>query len=104
TQKMAKVELSLTKSNAGTLVLTGTLSYHGATTVAGGTLRLGSSLTTISALSAQNDARIELISGGNRIIRTAAVTVSDTARIDLKDNKMIVAAGDIGSWNGTAYT
>jgi autotransporter-associated beta strand protein len=87
----------LTKTGAGTLLLNDDAAYTGATTVNAGKLALGRSLTTSSALNASGGT-IELLVGGDKLMKTAGVSFSGAGKIDLKDNKMIVtgqAAGDI---------
>ncbi len=44
-------------------------------------------------------------SGGNRVVVAQDFTMAATAKLDLKDNKILVKGGTpTGSWNGTAYT
>jgi hypothetical protein len=41
----------------------------------------------------------------SRVIKTPALAVSGSGKIDLHDNKLIVNAADrVGTWNGSAYT
>ena len=92
-----------TKSGAGTLTVASN-TYTGPTAATGGTLALGQSLTTSSAVSASNDATIELSSDGSstRVISTGAVSIGANARIDLKDNKLITTS-PAGTATGGTY-
>jgi autotransporter-associated beta strand protein len=95
----------LAKSGAGTMTLAGENSYTGPTTATGGTLVLGKSLTTSSAVSVQNDAKVEVANDGTylNVVKTPAITIGENARIDLKNNKLITDT-PIGSFTGGAYT
>ncbi len=95
----------ITKINAGKLTLNGVNTYTGPTSATGGTLALGKSLTTSSAVSASNDAVIQLLSDGshNQVIKTGPVSTSGTAKIDLVDNKLITTTA-AGTATGGTYT
>jgi hypothetical protein len=43
-------------------------------------------------------------SGGLTTIKLDSLVMDSTARLDLKDNKVIVTGGNTGSWNGSSYT
>ena len=41
---------------------------------------------------------------GSRVVVTNSLSTSAGGKIDLRDNNLIVRGGDLGSWNGSAYT
>jgi hypothetical protein len=43
-------------------------------------------------------------SGALNTLRATTVSISTDAKLDLTDNKLVVAAGDVGTWNGSGYT
>jgi autotransporter-associated beta strand protein len=94
----------LTKSGAGSVTLNGANTYTGPTSATGGTLVLGLSMTNSSSVSASNDAVIALPSDTTfqKVIKTGAVSVSGTAKIDLSDNKMITT-DSAGTATGATY-
>ena len=93
------------KAGDGTLTLQGTNSWTGVTRVSAGTLVLQGDLTTTSAL-AVSGGTLQLDTGGgsNRVIQTSAISVTGGGKIDLTDNKLVVAGGDVGTWDGSAYS
>jgi hypothetical protein len=96
---------SLLKTGPGTLVLTANNTYTGGTWAIDGTLRLGASLTSSASLTAQGDAKVELAAGGNSVIKTGTLAITDTARVDLADNRLITstaigAADADGNYDG----
>jgi fibronectin-binding autotransporter adhesin len=95
--------LAVTKDGPGTWTLAGPLSYTGATTVNAGTLRLATNLTSSASL-AVNGGKVEVAQGSGKLIRTSNVSASNAGAIDLKDNKLIVAGGNTGSFNGSTYS
>jgi autotransporter-associated beta strand protein len=100
------VTLELAKTGSGTLTLNGSdNNYSGPTTISAGTMRVATNLTTSSAVAITGGA-LELAAGGgsSRVIKTGSVSVTGGGNLDLKDNKLIVAGGDVGSWNGSNYT
>ena len=63
----------------------------------GGNLRFDTGLTV------DLGATGEVVSTDHRALNVAG-TLTVNGRVDLKDNKLVVVAGDLGSWNGSAYT
>lgn len=52
-----------------------------------------------------NNAIVTLAQNGSRVINTNALNLNGaSAKLDLKDNDMVVRSGTIGAWNGTNYT
>jgi len=47
---------------------------------------------------------LKLAAAGNRTLVVDTLTINASGRLDLSDNALIVTAGDIGSWDGAAYT
>jgi hypothetical protein len=84
----------------------GPLSYTGATTVTNGnTMQIMGNLTTSSSVTVNGTSRLELPSDGSflRIIKTGPLSVTDTAKVDLADNKLITTT-PAGTWTGSGYT
>src|SRR5205814_3740736 len=79
---------SLTKAGAGTLTLTNDNTYAGATKVQAGTLVLTKSLTTSASANVSSGATFGLAAGSGAVLRTSAVSIAGTGKIDLSDNKM----------------
>ena len=42
--------------------------------------------------------------GGNRVLTLDSLMIDANGKLDLSDNAIIIRSGDIGSWNGSAYT
>ncbi len=97
---------SVANAGAGTTTLTANNTYAGATIATGGKLALAKSLTSSASVSASNNGIVELSSNGtfNKAIKTGGVSASTGGRINIDDNKLIVTAQGVGTWNGTAYT
>src|SRR5205807_5183368 len=76
----------------------------GATAVNAGTLVLGQSLTHCSSVSIADDATLRLAPGADKMLKTASITAAGSARLDVGDNKAVLTAQAVGSWNGSAYT
>ena len=94
-----------TKKGAGTLTMTAANTYTGPTSVTGGKLVLGKSLTSSSSVSVGNDAVIELASDGsyNKVIKTGEIGIASNASIDLRDNKLLTST-PAGTFDGSTYT
>jgi hypothetical protein len=58
----------------------------------------------VPAVQLSGDARLALTPGGNKHLKVQSLTINGNAKLDVGDNKLIVASGDAGSWNGSAYT
>ncbi|MEO6435626.1 MAG: trypsin-like serine protease, partial [Tepidisphaeraceae bacterium] len=119
--------VTVTKSGAASLTITGAQT-HGANTtllVSAGMLNLnsnaGSGATAnlsieadsavhfgatqnLRALDIASGVTVTLAPGGTNVIKTSSLLVAATAKLDVGDNKLIVAAGDLSTWNGAAYT
>ena len=96
---------ALTKAGPGTLTLTNpNLTYANKTNVYAGKLALATNLTSSSSIYASGTLELSTGGGSNRVIKTQSVaTGNSTGKIDLKDNKLILTAQPVGSWNGSAY-
>jgi autotransporter-associated beta strand protein len=73
---------SFTKMGTGVLTLSGVSSYSGAATVSAGTLQIANSVAS----------------------RIGALSIAGGAKVDLRDNKLIMASTPVGTWDGSAYT
>lgn len=93
---------SLAKNTAGTLTLYGANTYSGATKVTDGSLILANSLLGSTSVSVDNS-KLQSASDGNRMLKTPTVSITNGGQVDLTNNKMIVPAGNIGTWNGSDY-
>ena len=94
--------------NSGVLNLNGFSETVGSLIVAGSgtsTIAKAPGLTMVNGLTVNDTATLQAASDGtfNNVIKTPSVTIGAAARIDLKDNKLIVAGGALGTWTGTAY-
>jgi hypothetical protein len=67
-----------------------------------GTATFSASQRDLASLQVTGSAAIAL--GGQRVIATGTVNVTGGGKLDLADNNLIVRAGDIGHWDGAAYT
>src|SRR5439155_16960949 len=95
---------SLIKIGSGTFTLSGANTYTGATTVNAGKLLLANSLTTSSSVTVAS-ATLEIgAANGSRVLKTGALAVSGTGKINLQDNKTIttsaVGSAAEGVYNG----
>jgi autotransporter-associated beta strand protein len=95
--------VGLTKAGPSTLTLNGANNWSGPTYANGGTLRLNNSLTSSSSVNAIKGT-VELAAGGNKVIKTAAISMANGGKINLQDNKLVVTGGDAGSLSGGKYT
>ena len=96
---------------------TGVVTYESTVDVqTGAGLQMGSS-SRMAALSLGDNANATLTIGGGRVIKTDALTVGATSRLDMNDNDMVVVSGSLstiaariasarnsGSWNGPGIT
>lgn len=106
------------KSSGGVLVLTGTNTYTGTTTISGGTLRLEGSAATLGAGAVTNNGTLQLERTGeyvvaNDISGTGAVTKASSGKIVLEGDNSYTGATTINAGtllvngthtNGGAYT
>ena len=93
----------LTKSGAGTLVISGTNSYSGPTTITGGTLAIGSSSSLPTATDlVMTGGKLDL-NGQNATIQSLAVNGTDVI-IDFgtnnNPNTLQITAGAVAGWTG----
>ena len=58
----------------------------------------------LRSLTLRDGAAAVMTQNGSRVLVTDTVAVGVGARLDLKDNDMIVRSGTIGTWDGDAYT
>jgi beta-galactosidase len=50
------------------------------------------------------DGSVNFAAGGNRTLLVDMLTIDPAGRLDVSDNALVVTAGDVGSWDGSAYT
>jgi hypothetical protein len=94
--------------NSGILNLNGFSETVGSIVVAGSgtsTVQRANGLSMVNGLTVNETATLEVANDGsfNNVIKTPAVTIGATARIDLKDNKLLTDT-PAGTFNGTNYT
>ena len=89
------------KTGGGTLRVNGGATYAGATTVTGGKMLLASTMTDSAAVDVSAGATLELAAGGNVTLKTGSIAAA--GRVDVKDNKVILTAQPLGTFDGTAY-
>jgi hypothetical protein len=110
---------NLTIAGPAVSTVAGTLSNAGAITVSGGTTHIakgidGTGSITVSASAALTAAYIrqsaltvsgsaQLDAGGGIAGTSKVSSLTVGGRLDLTDNKLIVASGTVGSWNGVNY-
>jgi autotransporter-associated beta strand protein len=98
----------LTKNGAGLVTLGGANTYTGSTNVNAGTLVLAKTFRASSAVNVANGATMELASSSatpnNVVLKTPQLNVSAGGLLDVRDNKLIVTGGVVGTSNGTTYS
>jgi len=72
--------------------------------LAGGTTATFNATQHLASLSIGPNALATMSSNGSRVLVTDALAVNPTGKLDLRDNDLIVRAGTLGTWNGSAYT
>ncbi len=91
---------------ASTSTWGGTIAYTGTTQIThGNTLVITAPMTSSSSISLDSGSLLQVASGaaGFRPIKTASVTISDSSKIDLTDNRMILTNMAVGTWTGSNY-
>ena len=83
----------VTKTGSGVFILGGTNSYTGATNVADGLFALAGNLTMSSAVNVAGGT-LRVAPNQSRVIKTGGLSVTGTGKLDLTDNKLIVAGGN----------
>jgi hypothetical protein len=75
----------------------------------GVSVNLGGS-ATVASVTLIGGATFSVAANGSRVLRTSALSISDSSKLNLNDNDMIidysggVAASPIGSWSGLGYS
>ena len=92
----------MTKTGSGTLNLLGSNSYTAATSVGGGRLDPQPDLHHQYLRRHQPGATLELAEAPSVTLKTTSVIAP--GKLDLKDNKVVITAQPVGSFNGTSYT
>jgi autotransporter-associated beta strand protein len=102
---MSGAPMGVAKAGDGTLTLTGANTWTGDTRVSAGTLVVQGDISTTSSVNI-TAGTMQLTTGGgnNRVIKTPTLAITGDGKLDITDNKLIVTAGALGTWNGTAYT
>jgi len=47
---------------------------------------------------------LKLTPGANKTLKTGSISIANSAKVDVGDNKLVLTAMSKGSWNGSAYT
>jgi hypothetical protein len=120
--------VTLTKTGPGAMNVSGTQAHGADATLlvsqgpmtfdsdAGGALAVAANnLGIVTFNSAQHLASLNLSGGasasvtpggggGGKTITTPSLSIAAPSHLDLADNTLLVPGGDVGSWNGSAYT
>jgi len=110
---------ALSKDGPGTMILSSSNSYTGPTSVWNGTLQFNASQNLL-ALNIGDTSRAILSSGGDKVLRTAALRIATGGTLDLTDEdaildysgasplpritQLLTAGYNVGSWNGAGIT
>lgn len=91
---------NLIKNGAGTMVLSGTNTYNGITTVAGGTLTVSGTTSATSAVTVNGTGSLLVPTGGNLTSTGALSTaVATGASIVVESGATLAAASSLIAWN-----
>jgi O-glycosyl hydrolase len=60
--------------------------------------------TILTLLTLSNSASAIVTGGATRYLQLSGLAIDSTSTLDLRDKALIVRGGDIGSWDGSAYT
>jgi autotransporter-associated beta strand protein len=85
--------LNITKVGSGVQVLSGSLSYTGATTVEAGELQLATSLRSSASLQVLDGAVATLAAGGSNALVTTAINLGGTGVLNTNDNDLVINYG-----------
>jgi uncharacterized membrane protein len=111
--------VTVTQSGAGTLAATGglTINAGGTYTLSGGALtaptlicrgsfNYNAGTMNVSNVQLNDGGTMNLSAGQDKTLKVATLSIDtvDGSKLELKDNRLIVTAGGVGSWNGSAYT
>ncbi len=97
----------LTKSGPGVMKINNaTINYTGPTSVTAGELKFSNNFMNSSSVSVGGTGVLTMQSDGTfqHVLKTSSVSATGGGRVNIADNKMILTAQSVGSWNGSAYT